>query len=113
MQSLEQAVQARPERELEDARHDLEQALQCSDHAVRFLQTLASMHRLFSTGLGEADLSQADLSEVVRAAATVVKPQLRPGVSLEVRLPSLPAERLMCIDATRLSQVAINLSLLP
>ena len=56
---------------------DLERALLCADHAVRFLQSLASIHRLFSHGLGETTLSLVRLSDVFKAAGTIVKPQLK------------------------------------
>ena len=92
---------------LQHVSRDLDQALLCADHAVRFLQSLASIHRLFSHGLGEASLSLVNLNDALANAASIVKPQLKPGVSFDLQLP--PHVVWAYIDSTRMSQVIINL----
>jgi len=113
MESLEHALRLsdggdRASPQLQSTRADVEQALLCADHAVRFLQTMASTHRLFSMGVGEACPTLVSLRQMTASAATVIKPQLRPGVALDLQLP--PEGLRVHIDETRMGQVIINLA---
>ena len=59
-------------------------------------------------GVGEACPTLVSLRQMTASAATVIKPQLRPGVALDLQLP--PEGLHVHIDATRIGQVIINLA---
>ena len=73
--------------------------------AVQYLGTLATLHGAL-TGSRELALAPTELTELVRSAAAVVRPQLQPGVELRVEVPD--AKTHVITDQMMLMQVLLG-----
>ena len=81
-------------------------AIAATELAVQYLSTLATLHGAL-TGSRKLVLAPTELTQLVRAAASVVRPQLQPGVELRVEVP--PCDTHVMTDGLMLTQVLLNL----
>ena len=85
---------------------EVDESIVATELAVQYLGTLATLHGAL-TGSRELVLAPTELTELVRSAASVVRPQLQPGVELRVEVPD--AKTHVMTDGLMLMQVLLNL----
>ena len=81
---------------------EVDESIVATELAVQYLGTLATLHGAL-TGSRELVLAPTELTELVRSAASVVRPQLQPGVELRVEVPD--AKTHVMTDGLMLMQV--------
>ena len=85
---------------------EVDQSIVATELAVQYLGTLATLHGAL-TGRRKLALAPTELTELIRSAATVVRPQMQPGVELRVEVPEAKVHVMM--DEVMLTQVLLNL----
>ena len=91
---------------MEALAEEVSHAIAATELAVQYLGTLATLHGAL-TGSRELVLAPTELTALVRSAASVVRPQLQPGVELRVEVP--PEATHVMADGLMLTQVLLNL----
>ena len=89
-----------------EALSEVDASLACTEIAMQFLTTLSSLHSAVTAGM-VTQLQPCDLSRILVTVATVVRPQLQPGVALRLDVPTEP--KLVVTDPIMLKQILINL----
>lgn len=89
-----------------EALAEVDASLACTEIAMQFLTTLSSLHSAVTAGMA-TQLQPCDLSRVLATVATVVRPQLQPGVALRLDVPTEPT--MVVTDPIMLEQILINL----
>ena len=84
---------------------EVDESIVATELAVQYLGTLATLHGAL-TGSRELALAPTELTELVRSAAAVVRPQLQPGVELRVEVPD--AKTHVITDQMMLMQVLLG-----
>ena len=85
---------------------EVDQSIVATELAVQYLGTLATLHGAL-TGRRKLALAPTELTKLIRSAATVVRPQMQPGVELRVEVPEAKVHVMM--DEVMLTQVLLNL----
>jgi signal transduction histidine kinase/CheY-like chemotaxis protein len=85
---------------------EVDQSIVATELAVQYLGTLATLHGAL-TGRRKLALAPTELTKLIRSAATVVRPQMQPGVELRVEVPEAKVHVIM--DEVMLTQVLLNL----
>ena len=89
-----------------EALSEVDASLACTEIAMQFLTTLSSLHSAVTAGMA-TQLRPCDLSRMLARVATVVRPQLQPGVALRLDVPTEP--NMVVTDPIMLEQILINL----
>jgi signal transduction histidine kinase len=85
---------------------EVDQSIVATELAVQYLGTLATLHGAL-IGRRKLALAPTELTKLIRSAATVVRPQMQPGVELQVEVPEAKVHVMM--DEVMLTQVLLNL----
>ena len=103
---LAKQLVAEAEASVDGLAEEVDQSIAATELAVQYLGTLATLHGAL-TGSRELVLAPTELTELVRSAASVVRPQLQPGVELRGEVPT--AKTHVMTDGLMLTQVLLNL----